>query len=78
MINVKAQLKVVLNGKEYFFYLDNDSPPQDAKEVLFQCLKVIGQYEDNMNSQKEALKQQAEAQSKVEPIAENNDVQSGT
>jgi hypothetical protein len=73
MIKAAAQIKAIVGVKEYLFYLDNDSPPADAKEALFQFIKAIGQIEDNLKAQMEAAKAEEKAKSecvekKCEPI----------
>lgn len=43
-----------INGKDYRFQCDPNSPIADVKEYLFSCLKWVGQIED---SQMEKLKE---------------------
>lgn len=70
---VKLEHKIA--DKLYTFILDNDSPLEHVKEVLFQFQKYIGQIEDQVKSQKEAqatvpspVVLETESQSKVEPL----------
>jgi len=70
---VKLEHKVA--DKVYTLILDNDSPLEHVKEVLFQFQKYIGMIEDQVKSQKESqtavpspVVLEAESQSKVEPL----------
>ena len=61
MIKTQVQFKGTSNGRESYWYLDNDCPIADTKEMLFQFQKAIGQIEDNIKAQLEAQKQAEEA-----------------
>lgn len=64
MQKVFLELCQMINGKEFRFQCDPNSPLADAKEFLFLSLKWIGQIEDaNKASQKPA----------EEPKIENNE-----
>lgn len=66
---VKLEHKV--GERIYQFILDNDSPLEHVKEVLFQFQKYIGQIEDQAKAHKEAqAAEQPPAESKVEAIPE--------
>lgn len=45
-----------VDGKKCLVFFDNDTPLPVAKEMLFQCLKQLGQIEDNAKAQEEAQK----------------------
>jgi len=71
MLKTKAELKVIVNGKEYTFYCDHDAPTPECKEALFQFGKFIGLIEDNERARLEAEKTQndeVKEEEKVCPI----------
>jgi hypothetical protein len=66
MMKNVVQIKGLSNNRESFWYLDNDCPLVDAKEMLFQFQKFIGQIEDNVRAQQEAKKAEEEAKAAAE------------
>jgi len=70
MLKNITQFKSVINGIETLFHFDQNCSIATAKEALLECLKWIGQVEDNGKAQLEAQAAAAKAaeESKVEPI----------
>jgi hypothetical protein len=71
MLKNITQFRSVINGIETFFHFDQNCPLDVAKSALFECLKWIGQVEDNAKAQLEAQVAAATApveETKVEPI----------
>ncbi len=72
MLRNLTQFKSVINGIENCFQFDINCPVEVAKASLFECLKWIGQIEDQAKAQEQA-KKDAEEQKEVindEPAAE--------
>jgi hypothetical protein len=56
MIKTIAQFELSSKTRKSYWHVDNDLPIEDAKEMLFHGLKLIGQIEDNVKAQQEAQK----------------------
>ena len=69
-----SRYEVVVDGKQGHFYFENDTSIPVAKEMLFQCLKFLGQVEDSIKAQIESKKQEnsiedsSVSESKIESI----------
>lgn len=70
MQKVITQFKSVIEGVESFFHFDSQCPIEIAKMALLDCLKWLGQIEDN---QKAA--QAAAAAQPVAPVEEHPKVE---
>jgi len=72
IVSIESKVK----DRSSIWYLDNDCPLEIAKEMLFQFQKMIGQIEDQVKAQQEAVAKAAEekkaSESKVEPIEAQN------
>lgn len=66
MIKQVTQFKSVVEGVENIFHFDANCPTNIAKESLLQCLKWIGQIEDQVKAQQEAQKENQSEQKEVE------------
>ncbi len=78
MLKQVTQFKAVIQGIESIFHFDSNCPIAVAKEALLQCLKWLGQVEDQAKSQAEAQveeeKNKQEEAKPPEPEGEvNND-----
>ena len=56
MLKNLSQLTHTIAGKAYTFVCDVDSTLENIKESLFQFGKYVGQIEDQVKAQQEALK----------------------
>lgn len=65
MLKNILKIEVNINEKIYTFLCDHDSPMKDTKEASFQIQKCLGQIEDKINEQLQAL--QDEQESKISP-----------
>lgn len=54
MLKNLAQFKSVIQGMENTFHFEQGCPISIAKESLFECLKWLGQIEDQARAAKEA------------------------
>ena len=54
MLKNVTQFKSVINGIENTFHFDMSCPINIAKESILECLKWLGQVEDNAKAQAEA------------------------
>jgi hypothetical protein len=69
MLKNIVKLEQTIEGKVYQFILDNDSPLQHVKEVLFQFISYVGKIEDQVKAQQEIKKsEESPTESKVESI----------
>ena len=71
MLKNLTQFKSVINGIETFFHFDQACPIETAKQALFDCLKWVGQVEDNIKAaqaQAEAEKAATEAPKEEKPV----------
>jgi hypothetical protein len=68
MLKNISKLEFTINNKAYQFICDSDSPLTDVKEFLFQCLKHIGQIEDEVRKQQD---KKAEDESKIEELKQD-------
>ena len=64
MLKNITQIEAKVGEKSYHFSCDQDAPLQDVKEALFRFQKYVGQIEDAIKAQEEALKAK-QAQEKV-------------
>ncbi len=69
MLKNLTQFKSVIQGVESLFHFDANCPVGVAKEALFECLKWVGQIEDQIKAQQEA--QQEAQKENVEEKQEN-------
>ena len=80
MIKGVASFESKVKDRSSIWYVDNDCPIEIAKEMLFQFQKMVGQVEDQQKAALEQAAKEAEekkaSESKVEPIAEAQNVQS--
>ena len=67
MMKNVTQFKSIIQGIESNFHFDQGCPLTTAKEALFECLKWIGQIEDQAKAQAEA---KVEEQKKLEENVE--------
>jgi hypothetical protein len=51
MLSNLSMLKCKVNGNDYQFLCDCNSPTGEIKEALFQFVKFVGKVEDAANSQ---------------------------
>lgn len=56
MLKNIIKLEHKIEGRDYQFLGDNDSPLAHVKEALFQFLKYVGQIEDQARAQQEMIK----------------------
>ena len=56
MLKNLTQFKSVINGIETFFHFDQACPIEVAKQAILECLKWVGQVEDNIKAAQEAAK----------------------
>jgi len=77
MIKNVTEFKSVLQGIESTFHFDQNCPIEVAKNALLECLKWIGQIEDQIKAAQEAKKAEDEAataqQIDEKPQEESND-----
>lgn len=62
MLKQVTQFKSVINEIENIFHFDANCPINIAKEAVLECLKWLGQVEDQAKAQAEAKKAEEEKQ----------------
>jgi len=72
MLKNLTQFKSVIQGVESLFHFDANCPVSVAKEAVFECLKWLGQIEDQIKALEEAKRKEEE--NKEEPKAEQQEV----
>ena len=76
MLKNIARLESIVNGKVGHFLLENDTPIDSIKEMLFQFMSYVGHLEQQHKAQLESQKAQEDQQkdqeetSKIVPIEE--------
>jgi hypothetical protein len=71
MLKNITQFKSVINGIETLFHFEQNTPIATAKEAILECLKWLGQVEDQAKAMQEA---QAKVElEKSESISEKSD-----
>jgi hypothetical protein len=70
MLKNLTQFKSTINGVETLFHFENNCPVNVAKEAVFECLKWIGQLEDQAKAGKESEDQKAPEPNQEIPITE--------
>lgn len=70
MLRNLTEFKSIIQGVESYFHFDQNCPISIAKESLFECLKWIGQIEDQIKAQQEANKSIENVH--IESVPENN------
>ena len=71
MLKQVTQFKSVINNIESLFHFDSGAPISVAKEALFECLKWIGQIEDQARANAAAQAQET-PQTESPPIDNNS------
>lgn len=70
MLTNLSQLSQTINGKLHQYFTANDASIVECKEFLFQCLKYVGQVEDNIKMmQEQQAAAEAEKKAKEESVA---------
>lgn len=76
MIKNVTEFKSIIQGIESTFHFDQNCPIEVAKNAVLECLKWLGQIEDQIKAAQEAQKAADEAaaqQKDKQPIEASND-----